>query len=191
MAGILIILLFSTVVYITHNNNKILMILKWITYIVILLIVIIYPQLNSFSWYDNIATLVYEYTNKVLLSGRNGLWSEALDVIKQNPVCGYGLDYSDYFFKPVHNSYLNILLQTGMLGLISVIVLINTFLNLRIKNGKSISSAIAIITMSNLIMCSFEVMLLQGQIILQIIVWALIGLNINENVTNKADSITL
>ncbi len=187
MAGVLIILVFSTIAYITHNNDRVLIALKWITYIIIILIVIIYPQLNNFSWYGNIEAFVYEYTNKVLLSGRNEIWSEALDIIKQSPIWGYGLDYSNYFSWPVHNSYLNILLQTGVIGLISVIALINTFLNLRIKNGKNISYLIAIITMSNLIICSFEVMLLQGQIILQIIVWILIGLNINENGIYKKD----
>ena len=119
------------------------------------------------------------------MSGRNIIWKNAMLVISKSPIIGYGLDYSKYFDTAIHNSYLNILLQTGLVGLGCVMLMINTTLNRMIKNGNKLSYLLFILCIVNLFMCSTEVMLLQGQIILQIIMWGLLGSGTNKEFCNR------
>lgn len=153
---------------------------KWGLFLSLILIVVIYPQLDKFSWSEKLSHFVYLHTGKILLSGRNQIWKEAIYIIKESPILGYGLDYSQHFPVAVHNSYLNVLLQTGIVGLLFVLLFLNGFLNKMIRKNNSISRTIFIFSLVNLLMCSTEVMLLQGQIILQLIIWSLFGIGINQ-----------
>lgn len=153
---------------------------KWGIFILLIIVIIIYPQLDQFSWYTKLSSAVYIYTGKILMSGRNVIWKNALLIINNKPILGYGLDYSQYFDLPVHNSYLNILLQTGFVGLGCVMLMINAILNKIVKGNSKLSHIIYIFCIVNLFMCSTEVMLLQGQVILQIIMWTLLGVGMNK-----------
>lgn len=62
-------------------------------------------------------------------SGRLGIWTHTLSLIKENPYFGHGIDtwmnLSDPFLKQYtdpHNMVLEILLSTGILGLIAVFI---------------------------------------------------------------------
>lgn len=85
-------------------------------------------------------------------SGRTYIWSNVLELIKEKPILGYGLDTLTYHFpqndinkrsgiydentlidKP-HNLYLGIMYGTGLFGLISFILILSTYTLKLLKN---------------------------------------------------------
>lgn len=185
---ILMLIQFKNTIY----KNNILMLAKWGIYLMLVFVVIIYPNFDMFWFYPMIENFVYNVTGKMFFTGRNTIWKYALESIGTKPLFGYGLDYSESFYDvygfSVHNSYLNILLQNGIIGLVTIFLLINSSINgIKYKYDFN-KSIIFIFTMTNLLMCASEVMLLQGQIILQIIIWSLIGIGNNMIDLGKSDS---
>ena len=180
IGAILIVFIF---VFINKQENiirirKIFKICRIMTYFAIFVFIAIYPVLNSYSFFDDLSMVVFVYTGKILMSGRGEAWIYYMQYIFQNPVLGYGLDYMYSFphaVNSVHNSYLNILLQVGFLGLAFVFLFINkVFVEMEKTNIKWVF-AIEGFSLINLIMSTTEVMLLQGQIVLQLIIWILMG----------------
>ena len=99
----------------------------------------------------------------------------------EKPFFGYGLDYSKSFvdeINSVHNSYLNILLQVGFVGFICVFLFINRIFVETERSNNIKCHIIEGFSLINLIMCTTEVMLLQGQVILQLIMWIIMGVGI-------------
>lgn len=84
------------------------------------------------------------------MNGRDGMWSSAIDIFRNNPIfgCGYGSyqKISGSLYN-AHNSYLQLLAETGIVGftmltLISIMSIIKASLNLH--NEKSVYNYLAI-----------------------------------------------
>lgn len=170
------------------RNNRTLQfirLIRFFTYAVIVGFIIIYPILDSFKFYDYLSDIVFQYTGKMLMTGRQNIWASALDLIRQRPLFGYGLANETVNSSGVHNSYLSILLQTGILGIVSLFLVVNSILKKSEKKNTVISGQIQSYTCINLIMCLTEVMLLQGQIILQVIIWLILAIGLGYNDKNN------
>lgn len=152
---------------------------KWTLYAAIAMIVIIYPRLQSYEWYDAVNGFVYLTTGKVLLSGRNEVWEEGFELISSEPLLGYGLDTS-VFDMQLHNSYFELLLESGAIGVMGVFFLLNYILNKMMDSKTPMSIVFFFFTLVNLLMCTTEVMLLHGQMILQVVIWAIMGAGLNK-----------
>lgn len=153
---------------------------EYLTWTIIVAFTIIYPNLERFSWYQQLSTVVYSVTGKILMSGRNVIWKEAFDLIMDSPLLGYGMDITDKIGISVHNSYIQCMLQFGLIGTIAVVVLIHEVLSKMMKNKCALTTVIYIFTLINLLMSTTEVMMLQGQLIIQILIWALMGIGMNK-----------
>ena len=138
LLGVLIV--FLLIIIFKFINKKIrksiLKLAKWILFASLIIIIVIYPQFDRFPFYEEVSNYIYIHTGKIFFSGRNEIWIEALNIAKKSPLLGYGLDYSQQFDISVHNSYLNILLQTGILGIFAFLLLINNILNTIIKKNQ-------------------------------------------------------
>ncbi len=182
LLGVLIV--FLLIIIFKFINKKIrksiLKLAKWILFASLIIIIVIYPQFDRFPFYEEVSNYIYIHTGKIFFSGRNEIWIEALNIAKKSPLLGYGLDYSQQFDISVHNSYLNILLQTGILGIFAFLLLINNILNTIIKKNQFLSTILFIFAIVNLLISSAEVMLLQGQLVLQLVIWCLFGIGINQ-----------
>ena len=178
LLGVLIV--FLLIIIFKFINKKIrrsiLKLAKWILFASLIIIIVIYPQFDRFPFYEEVSNYIYIHTGKIFFSGRNEIWIEALNIAKKSPLLGYGLDYSQQFDISVHNSYLNILLQTGILGIFAFLLLINNILNTIIKKNQFLSTILFIFAIVNLLISSAEVMLLQGQLVLQLVIWCLFGI---------------
>lgn len=159
--------------------------LKYILFGSIMTFVIIYPQLDRFEFYSSIEAFVYLYTGKILLSGRNEIWTEGLHYISQSPFWGYGLDTSTINIS-MHNSYLQIIMEIGVIGMIGILILINSILNQINRNKGRVYKLIFIFTLVNLLVSTTEVMLLQGQMVLEILVWSIMGLGLNKTLMESS-----
>ena len=179
-----VLLVFLLIIIFKFINKKIrrsiLKLAKWILFASLIIIIVIYPQFDRFPFYEEVSNYIYIHTGKIFFSGRNEIWIEALNIAKKSPLLGYGLDYSQQFDISVHNSYLNILLQTGILGIFAFLLLINNILNTIIKKNQFLSTILFIFAIVNLLISSAEVMLLQGQLVLQLVIWCLFGIGINQ-----------
>ena len=182
LLGVLIVFLLIIIFkYIKKKiRRSILKLAKWILFASLIIIIVIYPQFDRFPFYEEVSNYIYIHTGKIFFSGRNEIWIEALNIAKKSPLLGYGLDYSQQFDISVHNSYLNILLQTGILGIFAFLLLINNILNTIIKKNQFLSTILFIFAIVNLLISSAEVMLLQGQLVLQLVIWCLFGIGINQ-----------
>lgn len=153
---------------------------EYATWLAIITFTIIYPNLERFSWYNELSAFVYTTTGKILMSGRNIIWKEAFDMIMENPLFGHGIDITNIVEISVHNSYIQCMLQFGLVGTISFAILIHQVLKKILKNNGTLAKVIYFFTIVNLIMSTTEVMILQGQLIIQILIWALMGIGMNK-----------
>lgn len=78
-------------------------------------------------------TFITTFFNKTItFSGRTFLWSRTYELILQKPILGYGLKDSEELILLIgngsgsHNYYLDLLFRSGLIGLLSVIILIVT-----------------------------------------------------------------
>ena len=179
--GIVLIFIMSFLLLHTASckkRKKVSKIFKILCYLSMFAFIMIYPVLDTFEIYDRLAELTYQYTGKILLTGRNIIWKDAFAYIMRRPVWGYGLDYNKIDVLSIHNSYLNCILQLGFCGLAAVLTAINTVIS-KIENaGTMACSLISCFSLVNLVMCLNEVMLFQGQIVLQTIIWSIMGIGI-------------
>lgn len=171
--------------YTLNMSSRTYRLIKWLFIAGIITFVMVYPMLQTFSWYEQFEVIVLQYTGKILLSGRNEIWSEAFLYIDQKPFLGYGLDTTSIDIS-MHNSYLQHILESGIVGILLLFFLINSVLNNIIKNKSNLHHLLFIYTLVNLLMCTTEVMLLHGQMILQILMWAIMGLGLNKKIIVKS-----
>ena len=71
------------------------------------------------------------------------------------------------------------------MAFVAIFVFINMLLNRLLMTKSKLHETIFLFTLVNLMIGTAENMLFEGQIILQIFVWALIGIGANQNVKNK------
>lgn len=84
----------------------------------------------------------YKYDNSAIIAGspRLNIWINAMDLVFQHPIIGYGLGMSDYYMPlhkglitALHNTYIDVWFQFGILGLVAFIVIIASFIYDSIK----------------------------------------------------------
>jgi len=56
------------------------------------------------------------------LTGRVEIWKKGLEILKQRPYFGYGLNgqYQHYIGRGMHNGFINALVETGILGVLAL-----------------------------------------------------------------------
>src|SRR5699024_9110868 len=109
----------------TKNNYKITYI---ITIIGILCFSYLYPRLYKMDIGWKINDFIVSITGKSFFSGRQYLWAEIISVIDKKLLFGFGLSTSSKELlgtnHEAHNMFLNILLKTGLVGLITYSILL-------------------------------------------------------------------
>lgn len=151
----------------------------------------VYPRLDSilddFYYYND---LVYQYTGKNILSGRNELWSQLLVLIENKPFFGYGSGALPRDFinmdLSAHNLYLQIALQVGIVGL-STFLLFLFFIwkTLWLNRHDPKVILLACYFIGILVHEVFEVTLIQNNFGLSIIQWLILGLGSSYCIKNS------
>lgn len=181
-------IIFMCLYMITNKINKktVWFILKYTIFIGLVAITIIYPNLTYFSWYDTLSEIVFNVTGKILMSGREVIWKEGVNLVLNNFIIGYGFDITERFNLLLHNSYLAICVQSGIIGLFAILIFINTIINSMIRYRYNFIIRICFcFFITNLLVSSFEVMLFQGQIVLSLTNWIIAGLSLNPMLIKK------
>ncbi|OMD21169.1 hypothetical protein BJP51_32180 [Paenibacillus odorifer] len=143
--------------------------------------VFIYPRLIYWSDFYTINNFVLEHTGKNLYSGRQIIWADLITVVKQNLWIGHGAGTLPSEVSNVrassHSFYLQIALQTGILGLSSVLLLLLSVWRImwhgRYDNRVRLSAAFFI---GILYHQSFEVMLTQNNMAIALFQWLILAI---------------
>lgn len=152
----------------------------------------VYLQYTGFGY--SINQIFRTYTGGNFFSGRNSIWEVAFKYISEAKYFGYGLDHNitriSGIDKSVHNTYLYMLLQGGIVGLTFFFIFI---LSLWKKYYSYLNNHVVRLSASYLIgilvYINFEVSLIGNTVGPGIFMWLVIGVGLiyNNNQKQKSD----
>ena len=128
-----------------------------------------------------------QYLHKGFYSGRQRLWGDIFQAINESPIFGQGLsalpaDFLDTGLSS-HNLYLQVLLQSGYVGLFLLIVLLwlimEKLMSQPMDNNVALSIAMIVAVV---IQETFEVCLLQNHLMVGLMMWMIIGVGIKHRI---------
>ena len=132
--------------------------------------------------------------NKNIFSGRQVLWIDAINLIKEKWMFGYGTGVLGGQLIGVdislHNLYIQLLIQNGVFGLISFIFLLYSIWMLFYHNKNSfIVRLTASFFVASIVHNNFEIILLQNQVAMALFQWFIFSIGtsyaINKNNSNN------
>ena len=178
-------LLVTGVVYLVW---KIIIKHKWLYYTFfagvmggIITVTMFYPVANTLPSFNEINERIVEKTGKDIFTGRQEQWTQSVDLIKEKPMSGYGMEATLENLTEselsTHNIYLQLLLQGGLL-LLSLCIGLVTWLWKRLHNvaDSKITQVGASVLVGILVIGIFELTLLGQSISFGILQWFTIGL---------------
>lgn len=131
---VILIMILIYMLYVTDKTRKVLFFLSTLPLLIIIILLI----------FNEVLVLDLNGQGNDLLSGRTIIWEQAKAIISNKLWFGYGLYYWQFQvsgFHSTHNSYLNYLIEYGLIGVSQLMfILIGTFnsgLNIVKKSGKS------------------------------------------------------
>lgn len=147
----------------------------------IMIVTLLYPMANSLPSFEKINTSIIDKTGKTFFSGRERIWIESVDLIKEKPIMGYGMGASLQKLTEgdlnTHNEYLQLLLQGGLI-LLSLFAWLVIWMWGKLHEIASSKAARvgASALLGMLIIGTFELTLLGESMSLGIIQWFILGL---------------
>lgn len=173
---------------------------RFLFYILVVIIAImsfifIYPKIETWKNFSKLNTIMWEYTGKNLLSGRETIWKEILDAITEKIWFGHGAGTVPSTIQGIqlsaHNLYLQIVYQIGLVGLGLFLLIIITiwfgFWNGRYDKKVRLSAAFFV---GILVQQSFEVTLTQNNMAMALMQWLIMGVGIGISYRYKSIDMT-
>lgn len=167
-----------------------------------ILLVPLYVLLSFTAFGNNLNDTFRHYTGIGLFSGRNFVWPAYIYLISMRPILGYGFGDAmgsllrmvglppDYLGLSAHNLYLMTASQTGMLGVVTLLLFFGTVWWCLFQSRQSKVGAIAgsvFITM--LVNEMFEVSFTQVNMYVILTAWCLIGFGIQSRSISVEDTL--
>lgn len=163
-------------------------ILFWVTiysgYLMIIGVMVVLAIISSFNISDY-GQLAIKYTGADLTTGREKIWLPVFEKVLEKPFLGYGLGINARQLigaevNSAHNLYLQTAMQSGFLGLLSIIGIFHMIWSrlLSLKDNKS-ARLTAAFFVGILVHQTFEVALFSNQIYLGIIFWHILAMGYN------------
>jgi len=141
----------------------------------------VYMYITEFSWYNEINQYSNFYFNKNIDSGRPALWRSIFEQLKGMELLigkGTGVLPTWTKYSSVHNSFLQIVLQNGLLGLAIVIMIFWYVWKRNARNPKSLVSKLSMSILVGIIVLNcFETTLLSNKAFLGTMQWMILGIS--------------
>lgn len=152
-------------------------------------IVVVYPNLYKWEHFYTLNQWSIKLTDKPIMTGRNTIWAQLVDLISLKPWLGYGASVvpEDFLSTSLsaHNLYLQIGLQAGLVGIILLFLFFFVIWNSFWKNKTDPKVKLAsCFFISILIHQSFEVTLTHNQFSIGLLQWLIVAFGLNY-VLNK------
>lgn len=153
----------------------------------------IYPTIYTWNSYYKLNELSLRFVDKPLLTGRERIWERLIGYIEQKPLLGYGSSTlpSDFTTTTLsaHNTYIQIGLQTGIIGIILLALVFFTFWKSAWENSYDKKVALSASFMIGIIIYQlFEVNLTQSNFGLGLVQWILIGFLLSFTKKDKVET---
>lgn len=152
---------------------------------------IVYPKLYGTSFGNSLEVLSRNTFGKNFFSGREIVWNNILEHIEKSPYFGHGLSVvPSTLFDTVfssHNLYLQTLLQTGVIGLLLVLLLFWTVLGSLNNASNRYTVFGSAFFLAFLLHECLEVSLTQNTLELGISVWFCLGLFVSMSQEKEVD----
>lgn len=151
----------------------------------VLLTTLIYTYAPEYDWAWAVNSASIKYTGKSLFSGRDRFWPVLIQAIQERPWLGYGPGVRASTFSGMdfssHNLYIQIALQSGLLGLISLIAFLWTvWANLsKGLSDKCVQLSVAYFV-GVLFHQVFEVSLIQTNLSTGFLAWLVLGVGVSR-----------
>lgn len=157
--------------------------------------IVIYPNLYKWKHFNTINNWSLALTDKPIMTGRNTIWSQLLDLISIEPIFGHGSGVvpEDFLTTSLsaHNLYLQVGLQVGVVGvLLLVLFFFVIWKNYWKNNHDPRVKLIGSFFISIIIHQTFEVTLTQNQFSIGLIQWIIIALGLNHSLGNRKNNQT-
>lgn len=202
-----IILLFSFIYYrMVERTSSIVLIIIYIIYLLLkkikfsktmynlifmgtLVILIVFTYTYVQLQYSEIGYIINnifrEYTGGNFFSGRNRIWEITFNYIEDAPILGYGIDNGILKLEGIklstHNTYIYILLQGGLIGLIIFsMFMYSIWKSYYYYLENDIVSVAAAYLIGILIYINFEVTLIGNTVVVGIFMWLILGIGLIE-----------
>ena len=147
-------------------------------------ITVIYPLLPNTPLGTSLELLSRLIFKKNFFSGRHIIWSRIEALILQSPFIGYGLDATPGMFYNTlfssHNFWLQTSLQSGLIGMVIVVVLYLNAIYASYYPGSKEWYLVVSFGAAYMIHECFEVSLTQNNFCLGILVWFFLGFMIAQ-----------
>lgn len=196
--AVMLIMFITVLVYMFWNaitKNK----ARYILFLLVVFISIFAFMSIYIGWYNNpseISRTIDNFSKKTfrknLHSGRTQMWIIALNEISKRPLLGYGTGASAGNLVGVeisiHNLYLQLLVQNGILGLISFLILLFSIWMLFWKSkDRFITRLSAAFFIASIVHNTFELILLQNHMAMAFFQWFIfaIGASVEVRSSNK------
>ena len=154
--------------------------------IVLLILPFIYVEASKTNVADAVDLLFQQYTGKRFFSGREELWDAAIKMIQEKPLFGYGFD--DYYFNrgtremSVHNLYLYILLQGGVVNLSLIMGLFYLIFNRLIKGERDYKKNLSLcLLMVCMLLADFGLILFANNMLYSIFLWTGVAISLVDS----------
>lgn len=173
------------------NFNKLLCIF-WIFIISALLLIVLYIYITNFSWYDDLNNYSILYFGKNIDSSRGLIWKTSYDSLEfWQVLTGAGTgklpDLEAYIDSSFHNSFLQLLMQNGIIGLSCFISILWVMWKIIAETHDEMIQRFVLSVFLGIILYNcFETTLLQNKAFLGIIQWFIISLGIRRSTWIKS-----
>ncbi len=166
--------------------------LYWIIVAFLVFICVAYANIHQFSWYEKVNLYSVQYFDKNIDTSRPALWKESFESLKVWQIligAGTGKlpEISRYASASFHNTYLQLIMQNGVLGLLLLVMIMWSLWKRIAENYQDIQQkTVLAVFVGVLVYNCFEVTLLQNKAFMGMIQWIILsfGLIKSERINN-------
>lgn len=156
-------------------------------------VIVIYPNMRYWSNFQELNELSLRFTGKDLMSGRNTIWVQLVDIISLKPWFGYGssIEPEDFLTHSLsaHNLYIQIGLQVGLIGVSLLILFFFVIWKSFWKNRFDIKVRLtSCFFVGILIHQTFEVTLTQNQFSIGLVQWLIVAFGLSFTLKKNQES---
>lgn len=184
-------LIFILIVFIVFRtlkiNEKKMNWIFWILIILIILFTYCYINITSFSWYEKLNYYSNIWFDKNIASGRDLIWRISLNELDPiGWILGDGTDrlptLARYQNASFHNSYIQLIMQNGVLGLSCLIgIFYNIWKKLTVHSNDSVILLCLACFVGILVYNCFECTLLQNKALVGMFQWLVLGIGLGRS----------
>lgn len=154
---------------------------------------VVYPSLPGTNLGHQLQMLSREYLNKNFFSGREVVWKAVLEALSGSELVGLGLQMTPSMIYDTgfscHNMYLQTVLQSGIVGLVLLLLLFWVVLS-RLCDGGGFECCVgAALLVAMMVHETLEVCLTQNNFSYGLYIWAILGICLAIGRYGKRDAI--